>query len=384
MQSIDFERRSLAPFLHTCDCASIAAHTARRHRIRPWTLNCPCHPPTILVVRISCIRMLSLPVRVPKQHSFDKCLDQINQCICNMNVDIHLLTAFLRVVDAGGFSAASRLHGLSQPTLSRQIRQLEDHLGQRVFDRDTRNVSLTAVGRELQSVATRLLADFERSLDSLAELTDGKRGRVVIAAIPSLAATLVPTAISKFAETHPAITVELRDGLTQSVVTAVLDGHADIGLTVRPPGNKELTFRALLQDHFVAASLKDAFAPEMEEISWSDFSRWPFIAFDKNSSIRMMTDAAFIQAKMVVEPRYECKELATVGGLVVANLGVAALPQLAVAQLSAEVGVRTLTAPAITRTLGSLISSRRALSPPAQSFLRCLVAQAKLSKYARS
>ena len=315
------------------------------------------------------------------RNSFDKCLDVINQFTFYMKVDLHLLTAFLQVVDCGGFSAAARHHGLSQPSLSRQILQLEGRLGQRVFDRDTRNIRLTAVGKELQVLARRLLGDLEQSLDRLTALAGGSTGRVVVAAIPTLSATLIPAAIRKFTESNPGVVVELRDGLTQSVMAAVTEDLAEIGLTVRPPPNRDFTFRPLLQDRFVAAS-PPAFGIDEGEIDWSALSQWPFIAFHKNSSIRMVTETAFAQVNSAFVPQYECRELTTVGGLLAAGLGVAALPQLALPLLSADVDINSLTSPPMSRVLGILTSSRRSLSPAAQALQKCLVTQARLSEFA--
>src|SRR5690349_11230755 len=124
-----------------------------------------------------------------------------------MNIDLRLLKVFIQIVDAGGFTAAARLSGSSQPVLSRAVRQLEQELGQRVFDRDTRNLALTVVGEELRAVAHRLLADFDHSLGRLADLAEGKRGTVTVAAIPTLAASLVPNAIASFIQTHADVSI---------------------------------------------------------------------------------------------------------------------------------------------------------------------------------
>jgi LysR family carnitine catabolism transcriptional activator len=290
-----------------------------------------------------------------------------------MNIDLRLLRTFLQIVEAGGFTAAARITGSSQPALSRTIRSLEEELGQRVFDRDTRNLALTAVGEELVSVSQRLLGEFDHSLGRLANLAEGKRGSVTVAAIPTLAATLVPNAIASFIETHVDVNILIKDGLTQDIIESVEEGTADIGLTIKPGEKKELSFRPLLSDNFVAVSHKKL-GQKARELKWADLQHWPFIAFAPTSSIRMMTDAAFLQAGVVIEPRYQCNELTTLGGLLAAGLGITALPELAISHLPrAKCNVTPLRAPVMTRSLGVLYSSRRALSPPARAFLDHLV-----------
>lgn len=291
-----------------------------------------------------------------------------------MNIDLRTLKTFLQIVEAGGFTAAARLSGSSQPALSRTIRLLEEKLGQRLFDRDTRNLALTAVGEELRVIAERILLDVDHSLTRLSELAEGKRGTVTVAAIPTLAASFVPRAIASFSQTHADVSFIIKDGLTQDIIEHVEAGTADIGLTIKPGEKRELSFRPMLSDKFVAVSHK-SLGQDEAELSWADLQRWPFIAFAPTSSIRMMTDAAFLQAGVVMSPRYECKELTTLGGFLDAGLGLTALPELGVRHLSCtDCKVTPLHSPVMTRSLGALHSSRRVLSPPARAFLDHLLA----------
>lgn len=300
-----------------------------------------------------------------------------------MNIDLRSLTAFLRIIEAGSFSAAARAHGISQPALSRTIKLLEEQIGERLFDRDTRNLSLTAVGHELKVVADRLVGDFAGSLERISEFAKGTRGTVTVAAVPTLAATLVPPAIASFRQTHPDVTVVIRDGLTQMVTEAVAEGSVDFALTVRPPQHKELSYKPLLTDRFVAVGHAADDVGQYEAVDWAYLAERPFIAFDKNSSVRMMTDAAFVQAGLSIEPRYECSELATVGGMLMAGLGVTAMPQLALRHLlQPGLSYCPLKEPVMARSLGVITSSRRVLAPPAKQFLSHLTAQAARSEFA--
>ncbi|MFC7557379.1 LysR family transcriptional regulator [Pseudoroseomonas wenyumeiae] len=113
-----------------------------------------------------------------------------------INVTPQQLNCFLRISEAGSFSAAAKQLGVSQPALSRTIRLMEEALGTRLFDRDTRNVALTPAGSELRPIAERLLAEFQGAFGELAQFIAGREGRVTIAALPSIAAMLLPTAIA--------------------------------------------------------------------------------------------------------------------------------------------------------------------------------------------
>jgi len=302
-----------------------------------------------------------------------------------MDIDIRSLKAFLEVIEAGGFTAAARAQGISQPALSRTIRKLEDELNARLFDRDTRNLALTEVGRELQTTASRLIRELDESLSHITELSRGTRGTIVVASVPTLAATLVPPAIASFLETNPEVVVHVRDVFTEAGTQAVLDGKADMALTIRPPEYQDLRYQFLLSDRFLAVADGASNLQRKAAVDWSVLQTRPFIAFHKGSSIRMNTDAALLQAGLAVRPKYECGEIATVGGMLAAGLGIAALPELALAHLlSHPLYSCPLKSPVMTRSLGILTSSRRALSPPAKSFMAHLVKQAELFVKRRS
>jgi DNA-binding transcriptional LysR family regulator len=120
------------------------------------------------------------------------------------------LESFLAVVDKGSFSAAAAHLHVSQPALSRTVRLAEESLGARVFDRDTRSVSLTAAGAELLPIARRIVLEFSDSMGELSQFVEGRRGRVRVSALPSMARTVMVDAVASFAASHPGVEFSLR------------------------------------------------------------------------------------------------------------------------------------------------------------------------------
>lgn len=114
-------------------------------------------------------------------------------------IELRELRLFRGVAEHGSFSLCAEHCGISQPALSRTIKLMEDRLGVRLFDRDTRTVALSSYGRHLLPIAERVLREVEAGLDSLDQLASGARGRIVVASLPSLSATVLPRAISAFA-----------------------------------------------------------------------------------------------------------------------------------------------------------------------------------------
>lgn len=290
-----------------------------------------------------------------------------------INFSLQQMTAFVKVAETASFTEAAKLLSISQPALSRTIRLMEDAIGSRLFDRDTRNVVLTPAGAELLPIAMRMALEFDSAFGELAQFFAGRRGRVTVAALPSAAAVLLPRAIVRFQATYPGVEVVIRDDLAHAVAASVADGIADLGLTVRPAEPGALSYRPLVSDDFVAVCRADDPFAEVPAVGWRDFAERPFIAMAQTSSVRAMTNAAFLQVGLSPKPLYECSHLATTVSLVAAGLGVTALPNLTLPLVNAAgLITRPLTDPTMRRSIGVLTRGGRSLSPAAQNFMTLL------------
>ena len=109
-----------------------------------------------------------------------------------MKLTLQQLLAFLHLAETGSFSNAALALGISQPSLSRAIRSAERTIGAQLFYRDTRHVELTPVGIELRPIARRIALEFNSEFGELAQFIEGQRGRIAIAALPSIAAIILP------------------------------------------------------------------------------------------------------------------------------------------------------------------------------------------------
>src|SRR3981189_3311873 len=122
-----------------------------------------------------------------------------------MNFTFDQLRAFVAIARLGSFTRAAKTIHLSQPAVSTQIRHLEEVLGARLFDRSTRSVALSPVGKELAPLLERILRDIEAvALGAKARATL-PHGAVTVAALPSISSGLLPLAIARFRERFPAV-----------------------------------------------------------------------------------------------------------------------------------------------------------------------------------
>ncbi|MHB0707197.1 LysR family transcriptional regulator [Roseomonas mucosa] len=297
-----------------------------------------------------------------------------------INLNLQQLSAFLQLARTGSFSEAARQLGVSQPALSRMVQQMEETVGARLFDRTTRSVALTPTGQDLCPIAERLVAEFDSSFSELGRFIEGRRGRVAVAALPSVAAVLLPPAIAQYRQGRADVEVAVLDGLSGSVLDAVTEGRADIGLTIRPSPRTTLSYRPLVSDEFgLVCRPDDALAGDGSPLPWSAFEGRPFVAMAPESSVRQMTDAAFLQAGLAIPPLYGCAFLGTTGHLVASGLGITALPRLTMPLLGRlDLVWRRLEHPVMRRQIGVVTQSRRSLAPAALAFLAVLEQQARI------
>ena len=284
------------------------------------------------------------------------------------------LDVFLTVVDTLSFRrAALRMH-LSQPADSGTEARLEAMVGARLFDRTTRSVQVTAAGLVFAEQARFVRHQMQEALRRVRAVVDAEVGRVALAALPSLAATIVPPAFARFAADHPGVQLALDDSLSRPAFEMVRAGRVDFALTAANPAYADLDHLPLAADAFVLLLPSDhALARGRTALAWAEVAALPHVSMPAGTSVRQYVDEALLSHKLRFTPRYEVEHLATIAAMVAAGLGVSALPELAarVAQRPGVV-VRGLRAPVLRRPIGLVSPRHRGLSPAAQRIVALL------------
>lgn len=290
-----------------------------------------------------------------------------------LNLNLQQLQAFSELARTKNFRNAAQALGVSQPALSRTIKTIEEMIGERLFDRDTRRVEITPTGRELLPIAARILENFESSLSELSQFLDGRNGHITVAALPSVSVALLPRAIARFVEQSPGVQFSFVEGSAEQLRDAVVEGRADFALSVRPHAREPLHYHHLFDDPFVLVCRKDHALAARDFAVWSDFAAYPFIASARSSSIRPITDAAFIQKRLNISPALEYPSIASAGALVGIGLGITALPALAMPLIHhTELITLPLRRPAAVREIGLVTRVGRSLSPATRAFMEAL------------
>ncbi len=287
-----------------------------------------------------------------------------------INLTLRQLEIFTVTARLQSFSDAAREFGISQPALSVAIRKIEAELGLTLFDRTTRSVLLTADGRHLAAVADDLLRDVKVALQGVASRASGLHGRLAIAVLPSIAASILPAALTALQHKYPGIDVAISDVMHERAVRMVADGLADFALTTRIAETPLLEFHEIGSDRLHLVCRDDHSLAGSGPLPWRALAGYPYVAMAGSTSVRRLADAVLLQADFALAPRYEVEQIASAIALVSAGLGVTALPALTFAMFSSDrLTMRPLIGPALSRQIGLLQLKGRSLSAPANALI---------------
>lgn len=291
-----------------------------------------------------------------------------------LTLTISELEAVLLVAETRNFRMAAERAHVSQPALSRRVQAAEQKLNAKLFDRDKHRVALTSAGAELVPIAQRMLSEFRDSLSDLSEFIAGRRGNVNIWALPSVAAAILPATAQAFQKSHPQVRLVIHAVSAHLVTQAVMEGSADIGISIETPGQaSEVNFTPLLKEDFVLICPVGDPLARRKWVDWSVFANRPFVSSGSASSIRHVTDRILAASGLVPEMNYVSDNISVVGAMVAAGVGIAAVPKLALRLMdTGRLQSVALRSPTATREIGILTKKQRSLSAAVLRFVETM------------
>lgn len=296
-----------------------------------------------------------------------------------MNLSVKHLRAFLALVDQRNFTRAAQTCCLSQSAFSALIQGMEEDAGARLFDRNTRRVELTAEGQLFAQSAARLLDDFELAYTELQDHVHLRKGRVAIAALPSLAAGMLPAVMAEFHQRYPGIEMELFDGLSDACVALVKGSRVDFALASAESPTAGLQSELFCSDAFhVVCHFAHPLA-HCTSVQPDELVKHPFIHLAKSTSIRQHLEQALYPLRLT--GIMEVEHLATAAALVAQGLGISVIPALALFQFQlADIVVKPLNLPALVRHIHIIRPQGRSLSVAANGLLEMLKSSMAIGK----
>ncbi len=292
-----------------------------------------------------------------------------------MNVTLRQIRAFLAVAELGRFNLAASSLGLTQAAVSLLIKDLEQVLGVRLFDRHTRKVQLTDIGADFLPQARKAMEDLDIATRNVRERAQLKKGKVIIASSIIFSAATIPELIARFLDLHPGISVELRDMPEEEIRPALTRNEADIALGTLLDDDPEIQAQTIGQDRLTLTCRADHPLAMREAIGWKDLTDQKLIVLAQDNPLRQIVERTMIGIAPDFLPAYDVRFSTTAIGMVAAGLGVTVLPENAM-ELSATAQVCNvaLTDPVITRDICVMQHKWRSLSPPAEQLKQIILA----------
>ncbi len=284
------------------------------------------------------------------------------------------LRAFHAVYQLRKLRAAAEQLSLTQSAISVLIRQLEQGLGTRLFDRTTRSLQPTAAAVEAVVVAERILRDVDSLGSGLRELSALRRGRIRIGVTPTLAEILLPPVVRAFTAQHAGVQVVVDDCAPEQFVSRVLGEHVDFGIGAPERAAADVDTSRLMADHLALVCRHDHPLAGRKRLRWADLAGVPVTTVRPGYGIRPLIDGAAATAGVQLDVVNEVSFLSTALWMTEAGHAASIMPSAYAAPSAGRRGLRVLrlAQPVVSRDIHIVTRRGRSLSPAAEAFVDLL------------
>lgn len=246
-------------------------------------------------------------------------------------MELRHLRYFLAVATAQNFTKASEALHVSQPSLSVQIKNLEEELGTRLFDRLGRTIALTQAGSLFRDHAERALREVEQAAQLIRELDGAQRGRLIVGTLATVNSYLIPPLVSQFKQRFPAVHLQVHSQPSAEIVAGLLTNRLDLGLCLLPVPQDQLTTIPLFDERLVLV------APAQHRLAQSrlrmrDLGGLPLVLMPADYCLRKMVEEECALAGVTTQVVLEMTSPEGILQAVTEGAGLTILPELYVRQ----------------------------------------------------
>lgn len=287
-----------------------------------------------------------------------------------MNVKVRSLKAFMAVAESGSITQAADRLGMAQPSLTASIKDLERTLGVTLFDRTTRSVHLTDAGREFLARIERPVADLEEAYRQMLDLSEARRGTVVIGTLPSSALTLVPLVMRELKAGRPSLQARIVEAHNAQLIEMLRTNQVEFAVATRLDRSADLDFVPLLADTFMLIHPPAHRVSEFRRPGWINLVPYDLILLSQGSNARAQFELAVRGSTVQPGMRFDVTHMVTAVHMVRQGLGITIVPRLALPGLHLEgLAARPLAGRLSTRRIGILHRRSRSLSAGARHLM---------------
>lgn len=245
---------------------------------------------------------------------------------------LETLKVFCDLVNFRNFSKAARVNGLSQPTVTRMVRELETHLGGELIDRSKRPLQLTALGQAYFDGCKGVLEQYAEMESSLRRAHEARAATVRVAAIYSVGLGDMGLYIERFESRFPHARVQMEYVHPDQVYQRIRMGAADLGLLSFPARSRELTVLPWRDEDMVVVSCPSHPLARSKTVRPNRLDGQKYVAFDKGLVIRREVDRFLRQHGAAVDVQFEFDNIENIKKAIAIGAGIALLPEPTIRQ----------------------------------------------------
>lgn len=246
------------------------------------------------------------------------------------------LDHFLKIVEAGSLSRAADLLDVSQPVLSREVRELEEELGVRLLHRFARGVGLTPAGEVLRQRAEQILGMLAGLREEANLAADQPAGKVTFGIPASMTDALAAPLVKAYVQQYPAVRLHVREGTSSELRAAMLQRELDLAVLTAPVSEPQLIVRPFLQEGFVAVGAPGSPIAGRGSVTLDEMVQYKLILPKPPNAIRMLMEAAFERQGLVPDIALETNDAALMKQFVAHDIGHAIMPACTVSRAAAS------------------------------------------------
>jgi DNA-binding transcriptional LysR family regulator len=289
-------------------------------------------------------------------------------------MDFYQLVSFSKVAETKSISRAAEELFVTQPAVSKQIKALEEELGDRLFDRLGKKVHLTRTGEALYGRAVKILRSVEEAKAAVKGLSGQCSGELVIGTSDHISLHRLPDVLKSYIAAYPKVDLKLRCHRSETILDMVGRNLVDVGVITLPKVTGNLVSKVIWKDPMSLVFPKGHPLALLKSIRLRDIAKYRLILPEPGTTTRKTIDDVFAKGKLVANVGMEVVYIETIKGLVKAGLGISILPDKAVeAEVKGGLLLKARIQDAnVTRNLGVVYLKDKYLSRPATEFLRFL------------